>query len=67
MTKSIYGLVQAPRQWWKKFKEVFDTLNYIVSRADPCLFIKKENEKRPYLIIYVDDRGMLCETRKEIQ
>jgi hypothetical protein len=21
-TRAIYGLVQAPRQWWKKYKEV---------------------------------------------
>jgi hypothetical protein len=67
MTKAIYGLVQAARQWWKKFKEVLDTLNYIPSRADPWLFIKKENDKRAYLIIYVDDGGMICETRKDVK
>jgi hypothetical protein len=67
LTKAIHGLVQSARQWWKKFKEVLKTLNYISSRADPCLFIKKENEKRSYLIIYVDDGGIFCETRKEIK
>jgi predicted alpha/beta superfamily hydrolase len=44
-----------------------ETTNYIPSRADPCLFIKRENEKRSYLIIYVDDGGIFCETRKEIK
>jgi hypothetical protein len=67
LTKAIYGLVQSKRQWWKKFKEVLETLNYIPSRADPCLFIKKENEERSYLIIYVDDGGIFCETRTEIK
>jgi hypothetical protein len=67
MTKAFYGLVQAARHWWKKFKEVLETLNYIPSRADPCLFIKKENEKRSYLIIYVDDGGIFCETSKELK
>jgi hypothetical protein len=66
-TIAIYGLVQAARQWWKKFKEVLETLNYIPSRADLCLFNKKENEKRSYFIIYVDDGGIFCDTRKEIK
>jgi hypothetical protein len=46
---------------------VLATLNFILSRADICLFIKKENEKRSYLIIYVDDTGTFCETREEIK
>jgi Reverse transcriptase (RNA-dependent DNA polymerase) len=28
LTKAIYGLVQAARQWWKKFKEVLLSLGY---------------------------------------
>jgi hypothetical protein len=52
---------------WKKFKEVLEALNYIPSRAATCLFIKQENEKRSYLIIYIDDGGIFCETRKEIK
>jgi hypothetical protein len=55
LTKAIYGLEQAARQWWKKFEEVLATLNCIPIQADPCLFIKQGNEKRSYLIIYVDD------------
>jgi hypothetical protein len=43
LKKSIYGFVQRARQWWKNFKEVLETLNFIPNRADPCLFIKKEN------------------------
>jgi hypothetical protein len=67
LTKAIYGLVQAARHWWKRFKEMLATLNYILSQADPCLFIETENEKISYSIIYVDNRGIFCETRKEIK
>jgi hypothetical protein len=28
LKKAIYGLVQAARQWWKKFKEVMATCDY---------------------------------------
>jgi hypothetical protein len=48
LTKAIDGLVQSAQQWWKKFREVLETLNYIPRRADPCLLIKQENEKRSY-------------------
>jgi hypothetical protein len=59
LTKAIYGLVQAARQWWKKFKEVLRTLYYFPSRADPCLFIKTDRlNNKSYLIIYVDDGGI---------
>ena len=59
LTKAIYGLVQAARQWWKKFKEVLGTLFYFPSKADPCLFIKTDQlQNKSYIIIYVDDGGI---------
>jgi hypothetical protein len=41
LKKAINGLVQAARQWWKKFKEVMTEFNYYPSKSDPSLFIKK--------------------------
>ena len=56
LKKSIYGLVQAARQWWKKFKEVMKAIGYHPSEIDPCLFIKdKGQNKKSFVIIYVDD------------
>jgi Reverse transcriptase (RNA-dependent DNA polymerase) len=47
LKKAIYGLVQAARQWWKKFKEVMAMCDYFPSKSDPCLFIKKAKENEP--------------------
>jgi Reverse transcriptase (RNA-dependent DNA polymerase) len=69
LTKAIYGLLQAARQWWKKFKEVLLSLGYHASRADPSLFIKQnidDPQRRSYLIIYVDDGGIFS-TADEIK
>jgi hypothetical protein len=44
LTKAICSLVQAARQWWKKFKKVLKMFGYWPSRADPCLFIRKEGK-----------------------
>jgi hypothetical protein len=57
LKKAIYGLVQAARQWWKKFKQVIQQIGYKQSAADPCLFIKQGN-KKAFIIIYVDDGGI---------
>ena len=38
LEKALYGLVQAARQWWKKFKEVMRKIGYSPSPGDPCLF-----------------------------
>ena len=40
LKKSLYGLVQAARQWWKKFKDVMKDIGYLLSDIDPCIFIK---------------------------
>jgi Reverse transcriptase (RNA-dependent DNA polymerase) len=61
LKKAIYGLVQAARQCWKKFKEAFAGCSYFPSKVDPCLFIKKANGDRPlsFVIIFVDDGGII--------
>ena len=60
LEKAIYGLVQAARQWWKKFKQVLKDIGYTSSLADPCLFVKMEPTKS-FIIIYVDDGGIFAD------
>ena len=57
LKKAIYRLVQAARQWWKKFKEVLNKLGYKSSLAEPCLFVK-DGDKKSFIMIYVDDGGI---------
>ena len=35
LNKAIYGLVQAARQWWKKFKEAMELCDYYPCKEDP--------------------------------
>jgi hypothetical protein len=59
LKKALYGLVQAARQWWKKFKKVMKSIGFLPSEIDPCLFIKdKGNGLKAFVIIYVDDGGI---------
>ena len=61
LKRALYGLVQAARQWWKKFREKMLALNFKASEADPCLFIRTNpnNEVISFVILYVDDGGII--------
>jgi hypothetical protein len=57
LLKSIYGLKQASRIWNELFTEEIKGLGYIQSAADPCIFIKYDNNGNPiaFIGIFVDD------------
>ena len=51
LTKSLYGLVQAPRLWFDHLKAKLETRGFTQSSLDPCLFYCKT----AVLVCYVDD------------
>jgi hypothetical protein len=54
LNKSIYGLKQAGRVWNEKFTSDIKNIGFLMSDADPCIFI---HESIPNLLlgIFVDD------------
>ena len=48
LTKAIYGLKQAAREWHLKFIESLENMNFIQSTSDPCLY-KSRKEKNRYI------------------
>ena len=57
MTKSMYGLKQSPRQWYKKFDGFMQTSGYLRCNTDHCHYFKKVGSSYIILLLYVD--GML--------
>jgi Reverse transcriptase (RNA-dependent DNA polymerase) len=56
LQKSLYGLVQAARQWWKNLTEYMTIeKGFIKSEVDPCLLIREDEYGIVYLGLYVDD------------
>ncbi len=55
LQKTIYGLVQAARQFYKKILTVLKEIGFVQSLADPCLMVKRDKGGIVFVGIYVDD------------
>lgn len=55
LRKSLYGLKQASRQWYKRFSSVLLGANFVQSSADNTLFVKKTKTTFIPVLVYVDD------------
>ena len=72
LKKSIYGLKQASRQWYRKFDQVISSFGFKENAMDQCVYLKISGSKFIFfLVLYVDDIllassdiGLLHETKK---
>lgn len=55
LTKSLYGLKQAARQWNNEIHRVLSEIGCDRSNEDQCLYSLKRNKETAYIIIHVDD------------
>ena len=56
LRKSLYGLKQSSRQWYKTFDAHLLNIGFQKSSYDSCVYIKAEDGKAvTYLVFYVDD------------
>ncbi|CAI7768388.1 unnamed protein product [Closterium sp. NIES-53] len=55
LKKALYGLTQAPRQWYLKLRGVLEEIGFTPSTADHSLFMLGEGEQRSFMVVYADD------------
>ena len=63
--RSIYGLKQSPRCWNRALSEYLESMGYIQSKADPCVYIKRF-EEISIIAVYVDDLAILATTESDM-
>ncbi|WVY90035.1 hypothetical protein V8G54_035549 [Vigna mungo] len=73
LQKSLYGLKQSPRQWYRKFDDFLIKLNFKRCNYDDCVYTLNHGGETLYLLLYVDDiliassdRGMIGETKARL-
>jgi hypothetical protein len=57
--KSLYGTKQAPAIWHKVLKDWLHTLGWEPTQADPCVFVKRNEDDFFFIGVHVDDLLMV--------
>lgn len=67
LKKCIYGLKQAARSWNNALHSVLEKAGFKQSYNDQCLYTKEIDGKYCYVIVYVDDLIVVCETDEQLK
>ncbi|KAG8485684.1 hypothetical protein CXB51_019017 [Gossypium anomalum] len=68
LKKSLYGLKQSPRQWYKRFDSFMTSHDFKRSSFDSYVYFKKNSDGSfVYLLLYVDDMLIAAKDKREIR
>ncbi|KAH9754792.1 Integrase catalytic domain-containing protein [Citrus sinensis] len=68
LIKSLYGLKQSPRQWYKRFDQFIQGQKFTTSEHDHCVYFRRLLDGAfIYLLLYVDDMLIASKNRDEIE
>ena len=67
LRKSLYGLKQSPKQWYKRFDSYMIRIGYKRCEYDCCVYVKSLDDDSSFifLLLYVDD--MLIATKSMVE
>jgi len=66
LTKSLYGLRQSLRSWYKRLDPFMIKTIYNRCKYDSCVYFK-QNTDPIYLMLYVDDMSIAARNKAHIQ
>ncbi|KAL0293414.1 UNVERIFIED_CONTAM: Retrovirus-related Pol polyprotein from transposon TNT 1-94 [Sesamum radiatum] len=67
LKKSLYGLKQSPRQWYKRFDSHMLQIGYKRCEYDCCVYVKSlDNGSFIFLLLYVDDMVIAAKSMHDI-
>ena len=55
LKKSLYGLKQSPRMWYRKFHTYVLSLGFVRSKSDHYIYYKSNDHSFLVIVLYVDD------------
>lgn len=66
LNKTIYGLKQSSREWYKSLSNLLLQEHFEISEADKCVFVKLCPKGTMYVIVYVDDLLLIADDEHEM-
>ena len=66
LRKSLYGIKQTPRQWYKKFDSFMNRIGFKRCEADHCCYVKFFDNSYIILLLYVDNMLIAGSSIEEI-
>lgn len=66
LKNAIYGLRQAPRQWFKKLDECLRSIGFTQSLVEPCLWYLIKGDTKTVIPVYVDDQIIAGSSRSTV-
>jgi hypothetical protein len=64
LKKSLYGLKQSPRTWYKKFDTYMLGLGFARSKVDHHVYFKLIGDHLVYLVLFVDDMLLIGNNKR---
>src|SRR6266545_53693 len=64
---TIYRTMQGTHDWYETLKNTYDKLGYTISKADPCIRYKKDDNEYTITDTYMDDIFGALKMDKEIE
>ena len=55
LKKALYGLKEAPWDWYERIDSFLMSMGFTKSKADPNLYLKVVEDEPVILLLYVDD------------
>jgi hypothetical protein len=66
INKALYGLRSSGLRWHEKFADTLRDMGFNPSRADPDVWMRRQDNFYEYIAVYVDDIAMAARKPKEI-
>ncbi|CAI7796376.1 unnamed protein product [Closterium sp. NIES-53] len=63
LKRTIYDLKQSPRAWYMRIDEHLLSLGFVWSECDHALYMLNKDEKKPVLLLYVDDLLLVSDSK----
>jgi histone deacetylase 1/2 len=67
LSRSLYGLRQAPCAWFERFVQHAVAVGFAQSRTDSSLFVYRHGTDMAYLLLYVDDMILSASSSELLQ